>query len=281
MDTFPPQLLEQIRQVAQTIPASTLDSLIRVLMTVMELSEPSQVKHKLLQLLPKSHWRQCVGQLIDIWQTKTNRVDGRAIAIALATAAHTQVQLRQELSAELVWTGPNPEALPLRRTDQALLQLIRAAKKDLLIVSFAIYNIPEIVQALIAALNRGVYIQIIAETPNASDGKISFGIEAAFGSEVLKRSQVYVWPRENRPVDEQGRHGSLHAKCAVCDQQHLFISSANLTEYAMSLNIEMGVLIHNRHLSKQIVQQVNSLISYGNLARWRPAITLSSEHPGT
>jgi phosphatidylserine/phosphatidylglycerophosphate/cardiolipin synthase-like enzyme len=278
VDTFPPQLLEQIRQVAQTIPASTLESLIRVLMTVVELNEPSKVRHKLLQLLPKSHWRQCVSQLIDVWKTTADGVEGKAIAIALATAAHTQSQLHQELSAELVWTGPNPEALPLRRTDQALLQLIRAAKKDLLIVSFAIYNIPEIVQALIAALNRGVHIRIIAETPNASDGKISFGIEATFGSEILKRSQIYIWPKEKRPVDEQGRYGSLHAKCAVCDQQHLFISSANLTEYAMSLNIEMGVLIHNRHLSEQIVQQVNSLISHGNLARWEPAVTPSSEH---
>jgi phosphatidylserine/phosphatidylglycerophosphate/cardiolipin synthase-like enzyme len=278
VDTFPPQLLEQIRQVAQTIPASTLESLIRVLMTVVELNEPSKVRHKLLQLLPKSHWRQCVSQLIDVWKTTADGVEGKAIAIALATAAHTQSQLHQELSAELVWTGPNPEALPLRRTDQALLQLIRAAKKDLLIVSFAIYNIPEIVQALIAALNRGVHIRIIAETPNASEGKISFGIEATFGSEILKRSQIYIWPKEKRPVDEHGRYGSLHAKCAVCDQQHLFISSANLTEYAMSLNIEMGVLIHNRYLSEQIVQQVNSLISHGNLARWEPAIAPSSEH---
>ncbi len=91
---------------------------------------------------------------------------------------------------------------------------------------------------------------------------------ATFGSELLGRSRVYVWLKEKRPMDEQGRFGSLHAKCAVCDQQHLFISSANLTAYAMSLNIEMGVLMHNRTLATQVMQQTNSLISHGDLAAW-------------
>lgn len=270
MNTFSPKLLEQIRQVAQEVPASTLDSLIHVLMTIdlmtVNLGEPSTLKHKLLQLLPRASWRQMTSDLIDAWQLEVSQLDGQTIAIALATAAHCQTKLQQELSAELVWTGPNPESLPLRRTDQTLLQLIRAAQQDLLIVSFAIYNIPEIVQALITAIDRGVNVRIIAETPEASNGKISFGMVATFGSEILDRSQVYVWLKEKRPVDEQGRYGSLHAKCAVCDQQHLFISSANLTEYAMSLNIEMGVLIHNRRLAKQVMQQMDWLISHGDLA---------------
>ncbi|MBD2076981.1 hypothetical protein H6F86_24465 [Phormidium sp. FACHB-592] len=258
------KLLEQLRQVAQEVPDSTLDSLLRVLMTI-GFSESSTLKHKLLPLLPRASWRQLLSALIDVWQTEALLLDGNAIAVALATAAHCRKSLQHELAAELVWTGPNPEALPLRRTDQALLQLIRAAQQDLLIVSFAIYNIPEIVQALIVALDRGVNVRIIAETPEASDGKISFGMAATFGSELLERSRVYVWPKGKRPVDEQGRFGSLHAKCAVCDQQHLFLSSANLTAYAMSLNIEMGVLIHNRNLSEQVIQQINSLISSGVL----------------
>jgi phosphatidylserine/phosphatidylglycerophosphate/cardiolipin synthase-like enzyme len=258
------KLLEQLRWVAQEVPASTLDSLLRVLMTV-SLGEVSTLKHKLLPLLPRASWRQLTSDLLDVWQTEATLLDGNAIATALATAAHCQNRLQQELTAELVWTGPNPDALPLRRTDQALLQLIRAARQDLLIVSFAIYNIPEIVQALIAAIESGVNVRIIAETPESSDGKISFGMAATFGSELLERSRVYVWPKGKRPVDEQGRFGSLHAKCAVCDQQHLFISSANLTAYAMSLNIEMGVLIHNRNLSEQVTQQINSLISSGVL----------------
>ncbi len=264
MNTFSSNLLEQIRRVAQEVPASTLDSLIQLLMT-MNQGELSKMKYNLLQLLPRAAWRQEFNHLIEIWQTETSELDGKAMAIALSTAVHCQTQMCQDLSVELVWTGPNPESFPLRRTDQTLLQLIREAQHDLLIVSFAIYNIPEIVQALIAALNRGVSIRIVAETPEASDGKISFGLATTFGSEVLRRSQLYVWLKAKRPVDEQGRYGSLHAKCAVSDRQHLFVSSANLTEYAMSLNIEMGVLIHNQSLAEQVIQQIDSLILHGNL----------------
>lgn len=267
MTTFSFNLLEQIRRVVQEVPASTLDALIQVLMT-MNQGELSKTKHHLLQLLPRAAWRQEFNHLIEIWQTETSELDGKAIAIALSTAIHCQTQVRQDLSVELVWTGPNPESLPLRRTDQALLQLIREAQHDLLIVSFAIYNIPEIVQALIAALDRGVNVRIIAETPEASEGKISFGLLTTFGAEVLRRSQLYVWLRAKRPVDEQGRYGSLHAKCAVSDRQRLFVSSANLTEYAMSLNMEIGVLIHNQSLAEQVVQQIDSLILHGNLTTW-------------
>ncbi len=221
-----------------------------------------------------STWRQVFNHLIEIWQIETSELDG-AVAVAplpkgfaLSTAVHCQSQMRRDLSVELVWTGPNPESFPLRRTDQTLLQLIREAQHDLLIVSFAIYNISEIVGALIAALDRGVNIRIVAETLEASDGKISFGLSTRFGAEVLRRSQLYVWLKAKRPVDEQGRYGSLHAKCAVRDRQHLFMSSANLTEYAMSLNIEMGVLVHNQSLAAQVIQQIDSLILHGSLMIW-------------
>lgn len=276
MTTFSSKLLEQVRQVTQEVPTSTLDSLIKVLMAV-ERGEPFQMKPKLLQLLPRGSWRQVVSNLVDVWQAEASELDGKAMAIALSTSAYCQAKLHQELSAELVWTGPNPASLPLRRTDQALLQLIRAAQQDLLIVSFAIYNIPEIVKALIAAIDRGVNVRIIAETPEASNGKISYGVIAAFGFEILERARVYVWHKEKRPVDGQGRYGSLHAKCAVCDSQHLFISSANLTEYAMSLNIEMGVLIHNLSLSHQVIEQINSLISNSVLTEWGGIVSSSGE----
>jgi phosphatidylserine/phosphatidylglycerophosphate/cardiolipin synthase-like enzyme len=274
--TFSPNLLEQIRQVAQEVPISTLDSLIKVLMAV-DQDNSSQIKPKLLQLLPRGSWRQVVSNLVDIWQAEASKLDGKAMAIALSTAVHCQTKLHQEFSAELVWTGPNPASLPLRRTDQALLQLIRAAQQDLLILSFAIYNIPEIVAALMDAIDRGVKVRIIAETPESSNDKISYGITATFGPQILEYTQVYIWHRKKRPVDEQGRYGSLHAKSAVCDGQHLFISSANLTQYAMSLNIEMGILIHNRRLAEQVIQQMDQLIAHGDLALLRSNSSLLKE----
>ena len=54
---------------------------------------------------------------------------------------------------------------------------------------------------------------------------------------------VYVWPMDKRPIDGNGHHGSLHAKCAVADDAVLFVSSANLTAYALTLNMELGLLV--------------------------------------
>ena len=47
---------------------------------------------------------------------------------------------------------------------------------------------------------------------------------------------------EQRPRPPDGRHGSLHATAAVADGKALFISSTNLTEDAMALDMELGVL---------------------------------------
>ena len=60
--------------------------------------------------------------------------------------------------------------------------------------------------------------------------------------------------------------GVLHAKCAVADGQLLFLSSANLTDYAMNFNIELGVLIRSapRH-AQRVAAQFEQMIAQGIL----------------
>ena len=64
-----------------------------------------------------------------------------------------------------------------------------------------------------------------------------------------------------------GKPASLHAKCAVADGRILFISSANLTEYAMALNMELGVLINGGELPGRVVDHFGRLIENGTLRR--------------
>jgi len=52
----------------------------------------------------------------------------------------------------------------------------------------------------------------------------------------------------------------LHAKIAVADREKVFISSANLTDYAMDLNIEMGVLLKDKAIGEQIDNLFNNMI---------------------
>jgi phosphatidylserine/phosphatidylglycerophosphate/cardiolipin synthase-like enzyme len=65
---------------------------------------------------------------------------------------------------------------------------------------------------------------------------------------------------DKRPTNPEGKRGSLHIKAAIADRKKLFISSANLTEYALTLNMEMGLLVYNQELANQIADHVNNLI---------------------
>ena len=43
-------------------------------------------------------------------------------------------------------------------------------------------------------------------------------------------------------------------------ERYLFITSANLTEYAFKLNMEMGLLVENEELAIQVITQIERLI---------------------
>ena len=57
------------------------------------------------------------------WTTTCPDVTPQSVAFALQLAIRAAEGERQVQSVELVWTGPSPDATPLRRTDQAMLQL--------------------------------------------------------------------------------------------------------------------------------------------------------------
>ena len=78
-------------------------------------------------------------------------------------------------------------------------------------------------------------------------------------------SAVYFWPKENRGQDDKGKVGILHVKCAVADGRWLFLSSANLTEYAFTINMELGVLVTGGNLPAQVQEHFDRLIQDGVL----------------
>lgn len=154
---------------------------------------------------------------------------------------------------------PEVSRISIRRTEQVLLQLIRASSEELTLASFALYKVPTLTKALIAALDRGVQVRMIAETTEG-DTFVPFGVKAGLGQEIAARSDVYEWNKAKRPKDKAGRQGSLHMKVAIADRHHLFITSANLTNYALSLNMEMGLLVHSRAIACQVSQHLDQLI---------------------
>ena len=257
MTRLPLSLLKELRQLVQTLPTHELERLALSLEKQSSTVSPAS----LVQPIAKAAWRDAVLKMLECWQKSASSVTGVAIASALDAMRYEKQQRQGELSLELAWTGPNPSKLPLRRTDQVLLELIRTAKKELWLASFAVYDISEIVQALHNALAKGIKLNVIIEDPKASNNKITFGALHTFGHELLQKASFWYWPLEQRQQDSKGRHGSLHMKCAISDGKNLFISSANLTQYAMELNMELGVLIRSEHQAQELLLHLRKLTS--------------------
>lgn len=73
--------------------------------------------------------------------------------------------------------------------------------------------------------------------------------------------------KQNRQADGSGKLGILHVKCVVGDGHWLFLSSANLTKYAFSLNMELGVLITGGRSPHEIERVFEILVAEGTLCR--------------
>jgi phosphatidylserine/phosphatidylglycerophosphate/cardiolipin synthase-like enzyme len=103
------------------------------------------------------------------------------------------------------------------------------------------------------------------ETPNCVEGQGEYDTIQALGADVGACAAVDYWPEEKRAVAEGGKVGTLHVKCAVADGRCLFLSSANLTEYAFSINMELGMLVTGGPLPQQVELQFDALIGNGVL----------------
>lgn len=260
---IPMSLAQQIHELVMDMPQELVVTLVSALESG-ENGRWSQLQTNVAQAVNQPSIRQKVVDFLNYWQESHPEISIEAVSLAMLTAVHAAHYHSHAQQLEIVWTGPDSQIIPLRRNDQALLQLIHSAQETLHIVSFAVYKADNIHQAIIDAANRGVAISIYLETPDESDGKMSFDTVKALGEEVVKRVKLFVWPREKRPLAENGKVGSLHAKVALADGRLLLISSANLTGYAMTLNMEMGVMIRGGDAPAQVERHLLRLIEQGD-----------------
>lgn len=189
------------------------------------------------------------------------------LAGLLRGAADMEAEWRRSFALEVAWTGPTPPLSTLRRTEQALLEVVDSAQRDLWLVSFATYRLASVCDALVAAAQRGARVRLLLESEAESDGRLASGGIDDMPDAVRQCCELYVWPRERRTADERGRVGLLHAKCAVADGEVLFVGSANLTGFAFELNIELGVLVKQREIASAVEQQLRWLVSSGTMQR--------------
>jgi len=222
--------------------------------------------HRIQSLIPQADVQENIRLFVENWARLKDAPSPREMALMLSAVDIAMERSKQKQTIELTWTGPKTRAVNLRRTDQALVELINSAKERVAIVSFAVYKAKTIMSALEKAAERGVEINIIVESPDASEGKIAYDTIAALGRAVKSKAKIFIWPHAKREVGANGKYGALHAKVAVGDNNILYISSANLTDYAMSLNMEMGILVFGGDLPAQVQGHFSELIAQGTLS---------------
>jgi cardiolipin synthase A/B len=145
-------------------------------------------------------------------------------------------RVRRHQSVSVVWTGPESGVSSSRLTAAAVIELINAARSQILLVSYATHTEPSISTALTAAVARGVAVTPLAE--RHEDNRPIRHWARPFPAST-RSACTGLLGRARR-----ARHGTArHAKIIVVDAQVALIGSANLTSRAMESNLECGILI--------------------------------------
>jgi len=195
-----------------------------------------------------------LNELITEWRLQD--VSAVELSAMLIASSYTQSKIMKESSVELVWTGPTSRFVAPRRTEQVLLQVINAAERELFITSFVAYNVESIVNALNMACKNGVRLTMLLESSKDDGGAIDIDVISQM-KKLIPNANVYAW--KVKTLEHQG--GRVHAKVAVADNASCFISSANLTGYAMEKNMELGLLIEGGTVPGLIKDHLNALVS--------------------
>ncbi len=261
------KILEKIVLLASKFSSKILERFCNTIERLETNFSPNDL-NPVIQSISQPPIRQELSLFLDDWQNNFPEISPRDMAWALRGSSVSDEFYRKQQTVELVWTGPSPAGSTLRKTDQAILEVINSSNESLIIVTFVAYKIPIIANALINAAERGVSISLILETTDQSKGKVEFNAIKALGEKITSKATIYILPLDQRKSDEEGRHGSLHVKCAIADSNTLFLSSANLTEFAFNLNMEMGLFIQGGELPIKATNHFKKLISQGALKKF-------------
>ena len=197
--------------------------------------------------LPGPH-RALLNGLHEAWAAAPD-TPGVALALGLEGAAAMEAT-SDRTAVEVVVTGPNSPAAPVRLTSEVVRQLIDDARSRVMLVSYAAYQLDSVIKALDRAVDeRNVTVQLVLESAAKLDG--------GGGAHAYAKYQVYEWPLRERVPPE----ALLHAKAVIVDGRDALLTSANMTNAAYSKNIELGVLCRGGTTAKHVQDHFDGLIA--------------------
>lgn len=193
--------------------------------------------------------------------------------LILSVEEERRTHKRLDELVNLVITGPEAPGTTIRDTGVVVRELFRSATESVVVVGYSVYQGQQVFAALanrmseLPELAATMYLNLPPIT-NVDEESI---ITRRFASEFEAKH----WPDgcrlpnifyDPRSIDsDRSKRASLHAKCVVVDGRELFISSANFTERAQNMNVEVGVRFASETLARQLVNHFKSLVSINAL----------------
>jgi phosphatidylserine/phosphatidylglycerophosphate/cardiolipin synthase-like enzyme len=188
--------------------------------------------------------------------------DPAAAAAYLRALAEGYALGRSTQRVEVVWSGPNSSAVPVRSTAQVLTHLVGEARRQLILMTYSAWPYPPLTEAITAAVARDVAVMVVVETLAGAGGALT-GEEPAAAFLAAPGVQVWHWPTAKRP----GQTSKMHAKLTVADSRVLLVTSANLTQSGIGKNIEAGLLVRGGPAPARAAEHIRELQSSGILER--------------
>src|SRR5579872_592918 len=191
-----------------------------------------------------------------------------------AVASEREYVERADAKIEIVATDPDVSER-VRDTAIVIEQLFLEATRSVLVVGFALYQGQKIFKTLANHMDTDPALRVVccfdisrqgADTTRDSDLVDRFGHRFVQNEWPGKRlPEVYYDPRGLS--SEAKIRAVLHAKTIVVDRRKVIVTSANPTQAAYTRNIELGVVIDDTDIAKQIEDHFLSLINGGYLQR--------------
>jgi len=249
------ELVRTIAEIARQLPPGILAALVSAL-------ESGGGEKSIAHFASTSAMREKLRRLEMLCGSQPG-IAPESLALALRAAAEAASVVGELNRTEIAWTGPATDAVSMRRVDQLIYEMMSGAEQEIFLVTYAAYKAEKAVKSLSDAVARGVQVSLIIEVSKESGGTLKFDGLEAFRTAV-PGAQLYYWPQSKRKKSDSGAYGSMHAKCLVMDRKRALVSSANLTDYALEANMELGLCVE-RAVAKRLADHFEQLIFRGDL----------------
>jgi putative cardiolipin synthase len=254
-----------IAELAGRLPAGHIAAWARVLRPIQAIgaATPAElVEARLIEAKPGFAIGNAAARLVAAWEAADPPPPGAAIALALESAALVQAEAASRRS-DVVISGPASDSAAVRLTSSVITELIHDSRESLLIVSFAAFGVADVVRELAQAAARGVRIDLILESTADEGGTLrgATGASAAF-EKIRNDATFWTWPASRRPVAGTSR-AALHAQLIAADERVALLGSANVTDRALALNLEVGVILRDPEAVRRLVRHFRSLMRPG------------------